>query len=63
MRVKWNFEFRQLPRDRAGFRLVAQAVASRIPLIYLQSSKEEISEKRKAGNLKTTLKIEETSAG
>ena len=63
MRVRRKFGFRQLPWGSASFRLVAQAVVSRIPLIYLQASKGEDLEKRKAGNLENDTKIEETSAG
>ena len=36
----------------ASFRLVVQAVASRIPLIYRQASKKGNLEKRNAGNVK-----------
>ena len=41
-----------VPWGSASFRLVVQAVVSRIPLIHLQASKEEDLEKRKAGNFK-----------
>ena len=63
MRGMWKFGFLQVPWGSAGFRLVVEAVVSRIPLIYLQATKEEDSEKRKAGNLEKGTKIAETSAG
>ena len=47
-----SVSFRGVPWGSASFRLVAQAVVSRTPLIYIQASKEEDLEKRKAGNFK-----------